>query len=169
MEPPTKRQKRAMSATELILYMTWREAWYVRGIDRKPTGSVSISRLFGLMKTTADYLKLEVKLPDERQFVHILDRLCLKGIVSLRPVKGVVDQLFADQPEETHAFMSDAMGQKMEDSLLKAAEGEQGSLKVTEHVRRMHAQFLRRDVWTSLGKELSQEQIAGLMKQASDE
>ena len=145
-----------MAATELVLYMAWRKAWFERKRNGQILGPISMRDLFALMRSTAEYMKLKVNLPDKRQFVVIIDRLWTRGILAVRDVE-----------EEAYVFVPDQTGKDMESSLRRVAAGKKVKFAITESVRDMHAKFVRRSVWKALGKEVSQEQIADLMKQAS--
>ena len=161
-ERPAKRPRttapdspRPMAATELVLYMVWRKTW----LERTRAGvhdPIHLQTLFDLLPVTAEFLGLEVKLPDLRQYLVIIDRLWTRGVLVVRPVD-----------EEAFVSVTEGTGQEMEASLRKAAAGENGKFQITDPVRDMHAQFVCRSIWTALGKVVSQEQIAGLMKQAA--
>ncbi len=161
MEPPPTKRPRIevplMGSTELVLYLAWRKTWFerTRAGDRRP-GPIHLKTLFQLLGTTAEFLGLEVKLPDLPQYLVIIDRLWTRGVLLVR-----------DVDQEACVLVPEITGKNMEESLRKAAVGEKGKFKITAPVKDMHAQFVRRSVWITLGKEMPQEQIAGLMKQAA--
>ena len=154
--PPQKRQK--MASTELVIYMVWRNTWFVRQENGQRLGAMSIRELFTQLNTTAQYMGLRVDLPNKRQFIAIIDRLWTRGTLVVREAK-----------EEIYVSVPETIGQDIEQSLQKAASGEKtGKIKLTNYVRNMHAKFIRLAVWKSLDKAIEQEEIAGLMKHAAD-
>lgn len=157
MDPPAKRQKRQkMAATELVIYMVWRKTWFVRRENGERLGPVAMRDLFSLLRPTAQYLELDVELPNKRQFAVIIDRLWTRGTLVVREAN-----------EEAYVSVSENTGRDVEESLRVAPE-KKGKLALTSQVRDMHAKFVRQAVWKALDKAISQEEIAQLMKHAAD-